>query len=37
VANQWATLLALDAEQKRCLLTDADPLSRLTHIKQLLQ
>jgi len=37
VANQWATLLALDAEQKRSLLTDDDPLSRLTHIKQLLQ
>jgi uncharacterized protein len=36
VANQWAMLLALDGQQKTALLSEDDPLTRLTMIKLLL-
>lgn len=37
VANQWANLLAIDNEQKKQLLIEDDPLTRLTQIKLLLE
>ena len=36
VANQWATLLNIDTAVKVDLLTEDDPLARLTKVKLLL-
>jgi len=36
VANQWAMLLALNGQEKTALLSEDDPLTRLTMIKLLL-